>query len=338
MANTVVSVVLEPHRLERFTAAAVESVLAQSFEDFELLLVGDETAGHSLGDPPGDLDPRIRVVTGKNRYRAAARNRGVREARGRYVAFLDGGDAWMPDALKWHVDHLDAHPDVGVSFSYAAFIDEEGRRLGHYRMDGASPTPLSVCATTDPIGGGSGVVIRSEVFRRDHPNGAGGRVRDLFFDEELDHAESYELWVRIASQTHWQLNCIPRPLTLSRIQTEWSSQDIGTRRGYHYLALVKIADYAPEVIEQYRTASIAHLYWRLARLSLRAGRVREGLEQCQAAWRFDPSTLSVYGGLLVVSAALRGALPTEFCSFVERPLLRIWGKIQERTMRRRQRT
>ncbi len=337
MADPVVSVVLEPHHCERFTKAAVESVLAQSLNDFELLLIGNEATGLGVENYRGRPDPRIRVISGENRNHAAARNNGIREARGRYIAFLDGSDAWMPRKLKRHVEHLDTHPDVGVSYSYAAFIDEKDRRLGHYRIGGASPTPLSVCATQNPIGGSSGVVIRSDVFNADHPNCAGGEVNNFFFDEELDHAESYELWVRIASQTRWQLGCIPLPLTLSRIHAEGPSSDIRTRRGYHYLALVKIFDYAPEVIEKYRTTNVAYLYWRLARHALLEGEPRGALEFCRVAWRFNPSTFSANSLLLVVSAMLQEVAPAGLNSTAERLALRGLGKIQERSMKRQQR-
>ena len=332
-----VSVVLEPHSCERFTRTAVESVLTQSFADFELLIVADHTTDPHLAVCRGHPDSRVRIIAGKNGNHAVARNRGIREAQGRYVAFLDGGDAWMPEKLKRHIDHLDAHPDVGVSYSYAAFIDEKDRRLGYYRIGRAGPTPLSVCVTQNPTGNSSGVVIRSDVFKRDHPNCTDGKVEHFLFDEELEHGESYELWVRIASQTRWQLDCIPQPLTLSRIHSEGPSADIRTRRGYHYLALVKVFDYAPEVIEKYRTTNIAHLYWRLARIALVEDEPRKALELCQAAWRFSPSTLSANHLLLVASAALRKVAPPGLYSAVERLALRTLGKIQEGSMKRRQR-
>ena len=219
-------------------------------------------------------------------------------------------------------------PEVGVSYSHSAFIDGTGRLLGIYQMVGTSPTSLALCVTRNPLGNGSNAVIRTDVFNPDHPNCTGSKVEHFFFDEELCQAEDFELWVRIATQTRWLFDCISVPLTLYRINPEGLSSDVRAQRGYHYLALVKIFAYAPDVIKSLRTTNIAYLYWYLARVLLPNREPRKALRHCRAALRFDASTFGVGGFLLIAASALQCLLPLRVYSMAERLAFRAFGKIQ----------
>jgi len=108
------------HDAEPYLREAVASVLGQTWRDWELILVDDGSTDGSgaiaraLAEEHAD---RIRYVThpgGANRGMSASRNLGVAHARGRYVAFLDADDAWMPWTLERQVAGLDAHPDAGM--------------------------------------------------------------------------------------------------------------------------------------------------------------------------------------------------------------------------------
>jgi glycosyltransferase involved in cell wall biosynthesis len=107
---------------ERFLAEAVESILAQSFEDWELILVDDGSSDRSpeLARSYARLHPRrIRCLThpgGLNRGMSASRNLGIGAARGRYVGFLDADDVWMPEKLAEQCARLEAHPQCGLVY------------------------------------------------------------------------------------------------------------------------------------------------------------------------------------------------------------------------------
>jgi glycosyltransferase involved in cell wall biosynthesis len=107
---------------ERFLADAVESILAQSFEDWELILVDDGSSDRSpeLARSYARLHPRrIRCLThpgGLNRGMSASRNLGIGAARGRYVGFLDADDVWMPEKLAEQCARLEAHPQCGLVY------------------------------------------------------------------------------------------------------------------------------------------------------------------------------------------------------------------------------
>ena len=117
-----VSVVIIFHNAERFLDEAVASVFAQSFQDWELLLVDDGSTdrstacarGHALQHP--DRVGYLEHPGHANRGMSAARNVGIRAARGRYVAFLDADDQWMPSKLEEQVAILDANPEVDLVY------------------------------------------------------------------------------------------------------------------------------------------------------------------------------------------------------------------------------
>jgi teichuronic acid biosynthesis glycosyltransferase TuaG len=113
-------------------AETVASVAAQTMPDWEMLLVDDGStdASRVLADRLAAGEPRIRVLGWPgNRGAAAARNAGIRAARGRYLAFLDADDLWRPEKLAVQVGYMEA---TGVPFTFAALdrIDAGGRRLG----------------------------------------------------------------------------------------------------------------------------------------------------------------------------------------------------------------
>jgi len=112
-----VSVVIPVYGVEQFVEAAVRSVLKQSFDDFEVIIVNDKSPDRSLEICESIEDPRIRIVTHQeNRGLAGARNTGIRLAKGQYIGLLDSDDLWEKGKLQAHVDHLDANPLVALAF------------------------------------------------------------------------------------------------------------------------------------------------------------------------------------------------------------------------------
>ena len=124
--NPIVSVVMPVYNVEAYVAEAIDSVLAQTLPDFELIIVDDGGHDRSLEICRSYHDARIRIVSQSNRGLAGARNTGIAAARASYVAFLDSDDRWLPEKLALHVIHLDNNPSDGVSFSPSRFIDCDG--------------------------------------------------------------------------------------------------------------------------------------------------------------------------------------------------------------------
>jgi teichuronic acid biosynthesis glycosyltransferase TuaG len=128
MQPVLVSIVMPAYNSEKWLAEAIESVLAQVFRAWELLIVADTSRDRTLevARRRADDDPRIRVIhVQKHGGRANARNVGMDAARGRYLAFLDSDDRWLPDKREEQTEFMN-RKDIGFSFT--------GYR--HFRADG----------------------------------------------------------------------------------------------------------------------------------------------------------------------------------------------------------
>jgi teichuronic acid biosynthesis glycosyltransferase TuaG len=127
-----VSIVTAVYNAERFLAETLESVAAQTFPAWEHILVDDHSTddGAALADAFARRDPRIRVLRqGENTGAVQARNRGIEAARGRYIAFLDADDLWLPDKLERQLRFMQ-ETDAAVSHTGYRRMSVDGTRLG----------------------------------------------------------------------------------------------------------------------------------------------------------------------------------------------------------------
>ena len=125
---TLVTAAIPTYNRARFLAGALESVFAQTFREFEVLVVDDG----STDETPAVLAryrDRIRVVHQENQGRSAARNRAVHESRSRYLSFLDSDDRWLPEKLERQVTVLEADPGVAMVHGHVDVVDEDLRPL-----------------------------------------------------------------------------------------------------------------------------------------------------------------------------------------------------------------
>lgn len=149
-----VSVVLPYHNRADVLAESIESVLGQTFSDFELILVNDESTDASQSVAASFDDPRIRrAATARREGAGGARNRGIEIARGRYLAFQDSDDLWASDKLKSQVDLLASswaeRSDIGVSGAMWRLRGSQiAMRLGHDQRVATRSDVLAGCIPT----------------------------------------------------------------------------------------------------------------------------------------------------------------------------------------------
>ena len=122
-----VSVIIPVYNGARFLRAALESVLAQTYRPFEVIVVDDGSTDDS--GPIAQSFEEVRYIRQANQGVAAARNNGVDTARGEFLAFLDQDDLWAPEKLKLQVDHLQSHPDLGYTLTNQQFFLEPDTTL-----------------------------------------------------------------------------------------------------------------------------------------------------------------------------------------------------------------
>jgi glycosyltransferase involved in cell wall biosynthesis len=256
-----VSIIIPTYAAEKYIAATIQSVLEQTYKNFELLLVDDGSPDKSIEICEELTDPRIRIIRQVNRGVAAARNNGIRHAQGEYIAFLDADDLWLPEKLEKHVNHLEKSPAVGVSFSYSAFIDEVGNRLGLYMRNEYKIVTPSAILCRNPIGNGSNLVLRREVLEAIRfQDNLYGTVEDFYFDDDrqLHRLEDAECWLRISVATCWQFEAIPEVLTLYRLHPEGHSANLRKTLEAWERFLEKARSYAPELVAQWEKPSKAY--------------------------------------------------------------------------------
>jgi len=129
-AATLVSVMMPAFNAERFIGPAIESVLAQTYPAWELVVVDDGSIDETAAVASRFDDRRIRILRQENQGEAAARNRCLAEMRGEWVAFLDADDEFLPDHLQATLEFLAAHSELAAVYADGFYIDEHGRRLG----------------------------------------------------------------------------------------------------------------------------------------------------------------------------------------------------------------
>lgn len=133
MTKQKVSVITPLFNSEKYIAEAIDSVLNQTFKDFEMIIIDDHSQDNSINIVNSYSDPRIRLIRLKqNSGAGVARNKGIEEATGRFIAFLDSDDLWAPDKLEKQIDFMSSN---NISFCFSSFylINENGVRKGKYR-------------------------------------------------------------------------------------------------------------------------------------------------------------------------------------------------------------
>ncbi len=266
-----VSVVMPVYNVERFINDAIASVLSQSYTDFELIIVNDCSTDNSLSLCEKHIDPRIRIVNHKhNRGLAAARNTGINNAKGEYIAFIDSDDIWHNDKLKYHVEHLDTKPEVGLSFSRSEFMEVDGRKTGYYQM----PKLRHICASDilcrNPVGNGSAPVIRKRVFEQiSYQDNYHGDYETFYFDARLRRSEDIECWTRIALQTNWRVEGLGYALTYYRLNEGGLSASLHAQYDSWETVIECTRLYAPVFIQRWEKRARAYQLRYLARQAIR---------------------------------------------------------------------
>ena len=184
-----ISVIMPAYNTARLIAASLDSVLKQSFQDFEILVVNDgspDTA--ALEEVLAPYLEKIVYIKQENKRAAGARNTAIRQARGEFLAFLDSDDAWLPDHLSSQVKLFTEDPTLGLVYSNCfAFADPKQTDEFMDRCPSQGPATfdaLIVERCQIPI---STVVARKSAI-----------VKAGLFDEGLVRCDDYDMWIRTA--------------------------------------------------------------------------------------------------------------------------------------------
>jgi len=202
-ARPLISVVIPTYNRAALLREAVQSVLAQTYDGWELVVVDDGSTDGTSAYLDGIADARVRHIVREHSGNAAlTRNVGARTARGSYIAFLDSDDLWRPEKLALQMEDLDAHPECGWSYTGVALVDEGGREL-----NAAAGRPwvahrgwiLERVIDRPALVATSSVLVQRQLFET-----VGG------FDESLLRCHDLDLWIRLAEAS--PATVVARPL------------------------------------------------------------------------------------------------------------------------------
>lgn len=167
-----ISVVIPLYNKEQSIASTLQTVLKQTYQDFEIVIVNDGSTDHSVEEVAKVPDPRIRLIHQSNAGVSAARNRGIAEARGEFVAFLDADDEWNPDYLKTQYKLTQKYPECSVFACNYEFKDAQGkvtptiiRKLPFKGVDGILSNYFEVASCSHPPLWTSAVMVKKNAIQ-----------------------------------------------------------------------------------------------------------------------------------------------------------------------------
>jgi len=335
-----ISIVIPVYGAEKYIAATVESAIQQTYKNIEILIIDDASPDRSIEICQQFADSRIKIIHQENRGLPGARNTGIRHATGECIAFLDADDIWLPDKVKKHVEHLNNSPNIGVSFSYSAFINEDGQRLGIYQTPKCKEITLPYLLCRNPVGNGSSGVIRREAFEAiEFEDDLHGTPEKFYFDERLRctsaDATDLDCWLRIAALTRWKIEGIPEALTLYRVNSNGLSANMLKQLDAIEAVINKTESYAPTLFHQAGSRAKSSYQRHIARRAVTMKSSVMAVEMIHKAIQTDWRILieepqRTY--LTLAAAYALYLLPLPLYNQLEATALNIAGAIQRRRM------
>lgn len=184
-----VSVIMGAYKSGPYLAEAIESVLKQTYTNWELFVINDGSTDETeeVAKAYKAKDPRIHYLKNeKNSGQSATRNKGIEQSKGKYIIIMDSDDISLPERLKKQVEYMEAHPEIGVlgTMVYAFSGDDPNNRWEGEEFFGEGAVPFGRCPVHNPT-----TCIRKEILDK---YGA--------YNSRYDNAEDHELWFRLYSK------------------------------------------------------------------------------------------------------------------------------------------
>lgn len=244
---TTISIIIPVFNGGQTIRETIESVLNQTFSDFELIVINDGSQDTTLEIVQAFSDPRLKIYSYQNAGLAISRNRGIAKATGEYIAFIDADDLWTPNKLKDQHQVLQENPSAAVAYSWTNCIDERSRflRRGYYMSFRGDVYRYLLLANF--LENGSNPLIRHHALEA-----VGG------FDESLKSSEDWELYLRLAAHHHFAV--VSSPQILYRV----SPGSMSTHTIKMEAETIKVIDcvfkQAPESLQRLKRYSLSNLY------------------------------------------------------------------------------
>ncbi|WP_036484352.1 glycosyltransferase [Myxosarcina sp. GI1] len=239
-----VSVLVPAYNAMKFLPETITSILNQTYQDFEIIIVNDGSSDCIETWVKQLSDERIQLVSQSNQGLASARNKGLIEARGEYIAFIDADDLWLPTKLEKQVQILDNNQDTGLVYTWIALIDEHSKPQGKLRKNYAQGNVWLELTTHNIVECGSVALVRRECFEK---------VGLFDIDLPFSCSEDWDMWLRIAAD--YKFGLVKEPLVYYRCHSNNLSSRWQTMDKSFQIVLKKAFDSAPKSLQSYKNRS-----------------------------------------------------------------------------------
>ncbi len=277
-----ISVIIPVYNGEKTIRETIESVLNQTFREFELLVINDGSQDRTLEIVESIQDSRLKVFSYPNAGQSTSRNRGIELATGEYISFIDADDLWTPDKLEAQVKVLQENPQAAVAYSWTNWIDESSQLVGKGSHITEKGKVFAKLLLNDFVANGSNSLIRRQVLTE-----VGG------FDASVTPAEDWDMWLRIAA--HYEFVAVPSSQVLYRITPNSASFNVWKMEVSSLKVIEKAFAQAPESLHYLKRKSLGNRYKYLTYKSIEGYPERKkGLTAIRFLWQIiknDPSML-----------------------------------------------
>lgn len=248
-----VSVIVPVYNRAHLVTETVASILGQTYQNIEIILINDGSTDNSLDVIQAlqhEYPDVIRIIDQENQGQTVARNQGIRQAQGKYIAFLDSDDLWMTDKLEQQVPLFDK--GVGLVYGGVEFIDEYGETT---RFEFCDPSVQGniypQLLVKNRMTGGS-VVVLAEALEM-----VG------VFDPEFKAAENWDLWLRVCKE--YQARLVNKPVVKYRLHQNNMSKDVMLMQDAKRQIMAKHCDKhsSDKLVAKYSRLAEADLFYKL---------------------------------------------------------------------------
>lgn len=210
MSAPAISILLPAYNCSRYIGQTIDSLLNQTFTNFELLIINDGSSDNTEQVIQSYSDPRINYLKNdSNKGLVYTLNRGIQEAKGNYIARMDADDIALPTRLQLQKQWLDEHPNTAAVSCTITFIDDKGNQQGDWKEDKATCTYADIVKTLPK----ANCIAHPTIMIRK------GIALAYLYDPMQVHCEDYDLWLRMLADG-LIIEKLPEPLLLYRNHTE----------------------------------------------------------------------------------------------------------------------
>lgn len=250
-----ISIIIPAYNAELTIKCTIKSVQNQTYRDYELIIIDDGSTDQTTKIVGEIADDRLKLFSYQNAGVSVARNRGIQQATGEYIAFLDADDLWTRDKLEKQVAILETNPEVGVVYSQTYCIDSQSNFL--YNCDPVSFTGnvLPELLLTNFLHNGSNPLIRQQAI---------ATVGE--FDSSINSSEDWDYYLRLAAL--YPFAVVPEYQIVYRQTGNNMSSNVARMQQASYAVLERAYQKFPQ-LQHYRPQSLSILYLYCAELYLR---------------------------------------------------------------------